>query len=192
MANTQKKRNAERVRKCPQCGTMLGQKNICPVCNPQHSSDKANISQLNSPQGEVPVAPETVSDEYFSLTEQFVKEHLKNWNIAFDNFFVGLEKKPQGGNLNYRKLLDACKRWSDIFQTVQNLIAKSKNVITGDLMLSAMDELPAKYPEISEEKARELVRFFASIGKAKAPAPKAPAPKAAPKRTVYGHLWRKK
>ena len=151
---------ANSVRKCPQCGTVLGQKNICPVCNPQHPAGKEVPSPKNAPSGEASALPKTMSDELFSLTEQFVKNNLKNWNLNFDDFFVELEKSHS--DLDYRKLLEACRRWAEIFEAVQKLISEEKS-ITGDVMVKAMDEFPAKYPEISEKKARELVREFASM-----------------------------
>ena len=150
------------ARKCPNCGTMLGQKNICPVCNPQNASGKEIPSQKNVPMAEVPVPPAPMSDELSLKAEKFVKDHLKNWNLEFDSFYVGLEKEHS--DLDYRKLLESCKRWEIIFKDVQTLVSQAKNKITGDLMVKAMDELHGKYPEeIDERKARELVREFASI-----------------------------
>ena len=145
-------------RKCPKCGTELGQKNLCPVCSrlPQ-TTEKVEASTGNSDKGAA--ASKKVSAPVAEKLELFVKEHPFSWNSKFDVFYDSLLNTEKCDGVDYRTAVEICRRWDCIFAAIRGML-DNKSEITADLMIKIMDEIPQKFPEIEEMKARELAKDY--------------------------------
>ena len=145
-------------RKCPKCGTELGQKNLCPVCSrlPQ-TTEKVEASTGNSDKGAA--ASKKVSAAVAEKLELFVKEHPFSWNSKFDVFYDSLLNTEKCDGVDYRTAVEICRRWDCIFAAIRGML-DNKSEITADLMIKIMDEIPQKFPEIEEMKARELAKDY--------------------------------
>ena len=132
------------VRTCPKCGTPLGQKNLCPVCDRQNGSrqEEQRISPDVSPEGVT-----TRPADYFSLVIQFVENHQTDWDDEFIDFFNGLAEKR-----DFNQCYEACSKVSDIFK----MEMPDSGKISGSLTKTVMTSLQGVFPELTTDSAFSL------------------------------------
>ena len=140
--------------KCKKCGTEMGQKNLCPVCDsdtgakPKHQADETPNSSENS--------MADFSKEELQTIDEFVHAHPKDWNDEFDDFF---DKNVFAAG--YKETFLKCRHRAEIFDAVREML-KDQKKLSGELMIRIMEEIPQKYPEIQEYEARALAKQFFS------------------------------
>ena len=122
----------------------LGQKNLCPVCSPLQRKDRPEANDL------------VVSDEELEKITLFLIRHPDTWNAEFDSFYD--ELKPGRG---YRDFFAACRQYMEILSAIREILS-GKKVLTGELIIQVMDEIPQHYPGINEDQARQLARMVFS------------------------------
>ena len=142
--NTMTTRKGGKV--CPKCGTMLGQKNICPVCNLQNSSKESVPSQ------EFLVNEEKNLVQDVTAIDEFLLAHLNDWEECFDDFYDNAEF-----SLDYRGASNLCDERRKLLDDIQSML-EGQACLSKSLALKVMDEIPRKHPEISENQARQYAK----------------------------------
>ena len=123
------------TRTCPNCGTPLGQKNLCPDCDKQ------------SPGYGTKNTIEQESADYIDSVIDFVQKHGADWDNEFISFFDQLDSP-----LTMKECLEAC---SLIYEILSSNQAHSDK-ISGRLLLKTMTSLQDVFPNVSDTKAREI------------------------------------
>ena len=130
--------------KCKKCGTELGQKNICPVCSPSSIRKTTDTKDF------------AVSDEDLAKIAQFLLKYPGTWNVEFDSFYD--ELKPDCG---YRDFYAVCRQYTQIIYAIRRILS-GRNVLTAEIIIRIMDEIPQQYPEINDNQARQLAKIVFS------------------------------
>lgn len=120
-------------RVCPKCGTKMGQKNLCPICD---SPIPDRASELERETG-----------DYVSSMIDFVKGHMENWDDEFVTSFDRIR-----GPLSMKGCYNACTQVFEILTSDRPQSGK----IPGSMLITTMDRLQKVFPDISEDRAMEI------------------------------------
>ena len=142
----------------------LGQKNLCPVCSPSAMKKQPDRQDFS------------VSDEELEKISLFLIRHPDTWNEEFDSFYD--ELKPADG---YEDFYAACREGVEILSALREILSGAE-VLTGELVIKIREMIPARFPSVSADRARQLARIVFSASKESKgqPAGKKASPKAAP------------
>ena len=160
---------------CPNCGTTLGQKNVCPVCHPEAHSVEAVQGQDTCGQlrwkgsQREEVGKLILSLKHLSLIKQlegeqnvrddancvnlkgFIDQHGDQWELAFDQEFGKFPLRE------YEMIFDACQKLFKLRNFLLECVdAASTDRITPPLMISTLKSVLEKFPEL--QTARETIR----------------------------------
>ena len=123
-------------RTCLKCGTPLGQKNLCPICDRQ--SLKNNLENNSA-------EPDQETKDYIVILIDFVKENMANWDDEFVPFFEKFDSPLSMKN---------CHRACSLLQEL--LAADPPEKISGSVLIRTMDRIQEVFPEISDDRAMKL------------------------------------
>ena len=135
--------NGNGGRVCPKCGTFLGQKNICPICD---ETEQENDYEGGNGFDPVQVDTQDVSD-YVSRVIDYVAKHPNDWDDEFNTFFDGLADKP-----GFTECYEACSRIDEILKVK----IPDSGKISGSITIKAMTDLQSIFPDLPTETARTL------------------------------------
>ena len=129
------------ARTCPKCGTPLGQKNLCPVCD-------ARVKDNKTPGGNADFATSQEMD-YVSCVIEFVEKHLYDWDDEFNSFYDGLS-----GDHDFEACYEACSKVCELFKIDMPVSGK----ISGSMTIHVLRGLKSVFPWLTNEAARDFAR----------------------------------